>query len=165
MAHDYSRFTKKIAIKAPISEIYKSWATQYGMENWFLRSSPYTSPNQKLRSNIEHAAVNDTYEWSWYGWGPEAMERGTILEANGKDRFKFSFGKAGNVTISLIEQDGQTILELLQDEIATDEETKWNFFIGCQTGWTFYLANLKSIVEGGLDLRNKDENLKGMLNS
>lgn len=30
---------------------------------------------------------------------------------------------------------------------------------------TFYLANLKSILEGGVDLRNKNEALKKMLNS
>ena len=165
MMHDYSRFTKRIAIKAPVNVIYEQWATQEGLERWFLRHAPYSPINKKPRGQNEYAAVHDTYEWRWHGWGDEAVEHGTVLEANGTDRFKFTFAKAGIVTISIRELDGQSICELLQDTIPTDEETKWNFFIGCQTGWTFYLTNLKSIVEGGLDLRNKDENLKGVVNS
>jgi len=36
--------------------------------------------------------------------------------------------------------------------------------LGCASGWAFYLVNLKSIYEGGLDLRNKTPALKHMLN-
>jgi uncharacterized protein YndB with AHSA1/START domain len=165
MAHDYSRFTKRIAIKAPVTVIYELWATQTGLERWFLRSAPYTSTDKTGRDPNEYATVNDTYEWKWHGWGDEAIERGTVLEANGIDSFKFTFGKAGNVTVSIKEHDGLTICELLQDNIPTDEETTWNFFIGCQTGWTFYLTNLKSILEGGIDLRNRDEKLGAVVNS
>jgi hypothetical protein len=32
--------------------------------------------------------------------------------------------------------------------------------VQCQLGWTFYLANLKSVIEGGVDLRNKNVDLK-----
>lgn len=30
---------------------------------------------------------------------------------------------------------------------------------------SFFLLNLKSVYEGGIDLRNKDSNFKGMLNN
>jgi hypothetical protein len=33
------------------------------------------------------------------------------------------------------------------------------------TGWTFYLANLKSVLEGGLDLRNKNARLQRLVNA
>lgn len=36
--------------------------------------------------------------------------------------------------------------------------------IGYKTGWTFYLANLKSILEGGIDLRNRNPDAGEMLN-
>jgi hypothetical protein len=39
------------------------------------------------------------------------------------------------------------------------------FFIECGLGWTFYLANLKSILEGGLDLRNKNPEIQKMINA
>jgi hypothetical protein len=37
--------------------------------------------------------------------------------------------------------------------------------MGCLGGWTFYLANLKSYLEGGVDLRNKNLALNNMVNS
>jgi uncharacterized protein YndB with AHSA1/START domain len=163
--HDYTRFTKKVALNVPINTVYELWATQSGLEKWFLRSAPFTGSDKVLKSRTENAAVGDTYEWMWHGWGDSAVERGTILEANGKDLFKFSFGKAGIVTISIKEQDGYTICELLQDNIPPDEDSRWNYFIGCQTGWAFYLVNMKSILEGGIDLRNRDEKLGNVVNS
>jgi hypothetical protein len=68
-------------------------------------------------------------------------------------------------SISITEHQGQHIIQLTQENIPTDEESKINFYLGCQTGWTFYLTNLKSIFEGGKDLRNKNEGLTNMLNS
>ena len=37
--------------------------------------------------------------------------------------------------------------------------------MGCLEGWTFYLTNLKSVIEGGLDLRNKNLDIKGVINA
>jgi hypothetical protein len=53
----------------------------------------------------------------------------------------------------------------LQDEIPVNETAMHNWHLGCKTGWTFYLANLKSIYEGGIDLRNKNINLHEVINS
>jgi hypothetical protein len=57
------------------------------------------------------------------------------------------------------------IVELVQDNISTDEKGKELWHVGCKTGWTFYLANMKSMFEGGIDLRNKNEQLQEMMNS
>jgi len=54
---------------------------------------------------------------------------------------------------------------LWQENIPTDEKAKVSWHLGCATGWTFYLTNLKSILEGGLDLRNKDELLTNVVNA
>ena len=61
--------------------------------------------------------------------------------------------------------EGETIVELTQFNIELDDRSKSIFHVGCMQGWTFYLANLKSIMEGGIDLRNKNEKLKRMMNS
>ena len=59
----------------------------------------------------------------------------------------------------------QTLVELTQVEIPLDKESKRNIRLGCAFGWTFYLLNLKSVIEGGLDLRNKDMELIGVVNN
>ena len=33
---------------------------------------------------------------------------------------------------------------------------KWDMHKGCETGWTFFLTNLKSYLEHGIDLRSHD---------
>lgn len=162
---DWSRFTVRIDVKAPVEKLYHAWATRTGIEYWFLRLSEYKKPDGSSRENGEFVEKGDTYKWLWYGYPDEVVEHGSILDCNGKDYFKFSFGQAGNCAVRIYQELGENIVELLQDNIPTDDHGKHYWHVGCKTGWTFYLANLKSLFEGGPDLRNKKESLQQMLNA
>jgi uncharacterized protein YndB with AHSA1/START domain len=161
---DWSKFTKRITVNASKEVIYKAWATQNGIESWFLRLSEFTD-NGTLRSGNEFSQKGDKYLWAWHGYGDETNQRGEILEANGTDFFQFTFHDPMAVSIRIIEEHGINIVELTQTNIDLDEDSRRNYFVGCGEGWTFYLANLKSVLEGGLDLRNKDGNIKSVVNS
>jgi uncharacterized protein YndB with AHSA1/START domain len=163
--YDWSRFLVRITVNAPIDKLYHAWATREGMEYWFLRLSEYKKNETTLRKNNEYAGKGDTYKWLWHGWPDDTVEYGTILDCNGKDFFKFSFGKAGDCAVSLKKEEGENMVELAQDNIPTDEQGKHYWHLGCKTGWTFYLANMKSVYEGGIDLRNRNEKLQRVLNS
>lgn len=163
--HDWSRFTVRVDVKAPINVLYRAWATRSGMEYWFLRLSEYKKADGSLRGNEELVEKGDTYKWLWFGWDDDTVEHGRILECNGKDFFKFSFGKAGNCSVRIYEEQGENIVELMQDEIPTDEHGMHYWHLGCKTGWTFYMSNMKSVYQGGIDLRNKKEGLQRMLNA
>ena len=52
-----------------------------------------------------------------------------------------------------------------RSNIPTDDKSKKDIRLGCYEGWSFYMVNLKSIYEGGLDLRNMNDQLKGVINS
>ncbi len=163
---DWSRFTVRINIKSnSIEQLYRAWATKGGIEYWFLRMSEYRKPNGELRSIEEPVQPGDTYQWRWFGYSDEVTETGEILDCNGIDFFKFRFGKAGDCSVRIYPEQGELIVELLQDHIPTDEKAKELWHIGCKTGWTFYLANMKSMYEGGIDLRNKNEQLQDMINA
>ena len=162
---DWSKFVTRINIGASAEAIYKAWATRGGMENWFVRLSEYKGKDRVEKGAEEEVTVGDTYKFHWFGYDDNAVEHGKILALNHNDLFKFSFGKAGNVTVTIKEEDGEQIVELIQDEIPTDDKGMYNYHVGCKAGWTFYLANLKSILEGGIDMRNKKTRLKEMLNS
>lgn len=78
------------------------------------------------------------------------------------------------VTVSIKQEEGETICELIQQMPMPaqlshsgweDEKEQQHFYIECGKGWTFYMTNLKSILEGGLDLRNKSINLKQVINA
>ena len=163
--NDWSQFRLRIPVKATQKEIYDAWTSQQGLESWFLRKAVFSRVDGSQRPEIENVQIGDSYVWMWHGWPDDVIEKGVVLQENGTDVFKFSFGKAGHVTVTIKEEEGETVVNLLQDEIPVDENSKAYYHIGCTKGWVFYLANLKSIFEGGIDLRNRNELLKDVVNS
>ena len=109
---DWSRFVVRINIDAPAQKLYSSWATSEGMEFWFLRLCEYTTKGGKLLAQPDAANQGDRYKFLWHGWPDETVEFGEILEANGTDRFKFSFGKAGHCTVRILSSGKEHILRI-----------------------------------------------------
>jgi uncharacterized protein YndB with AHSA1/START domain len=161
----WKQFTLRVPVNAPASQLYRWWATREGIEHWFLRMSEYKKQDGSVRANNELVQTGDTYTWRWHGWADETTEYGTVIDCNGKDSFQFSFGKAGNCLVHIKQENGFAIVELIQTNIPDNDEGKHNWHVGCKTGWAFYLTNLKSLAEGGIDLRNKDEQLQNVLNA
>jgi hypothetical protein len=134
-----------------------------GLNIGFCEGQTIKKPDGSLYNNNEFVKKGDMYSWWWYGYPDEVVEHGEILDCNGKDFFKFKFGNAGNCSVKIYEEQNEMIVELLQDNIPTDETSKQNWHIGCKTGWTFYMANLKSLLEGGIDLRNRNEKIQNVI--
>jgi uncharacterized protein YndB with AHSA1/START domain len=164
-AYDWTQFARRIDTKASVETVYKAISTPAGFECWFLRLAEFTTLTGRLRRKHEALEKGDTYRWLWHGYADETEEKGTILNANGQDTVEFTFAGSCTVTITVSKEQGETIITLCQKNIPVDEKSKANWHLGCSTGWTFYLANLKSVLEGGLDLRNKDEMLKNVVNA
>ena len=165
MTYNRKQFTKRIPIKASAKAIYAAWTTQQGLESWFLRIAQFTKAENTLRRKNSHTEAGDIYKWLWYGYDDTVVEEREILSANGWDLLKFSFSGGCIVTVSIKQEGTETICELVQDMPMEDEDEQQHFFIDCGNGWGFYMANLKSVLEGGLDLRNKNMNLKEVINA
>ena len=163
--NEWSRFILRTPINASRSAIFNAWTSQSGLESWFLRSSPFTDKNGRQKTADEKVSQGDQYRWRWHGYPDEVEEKGTILQMKDEEIFQFSFGKAGNVQITIQEVAGHNLLILEQTEIPEDENSKFNYHIGCSRGWLFYLTNLKSLLEGGIDLRNRSVELGEVINS
>lgn len=142
-----------------IRSLYEAWATEAWLKKWFLRKASFYVIVGRQREPEEFILKEDTYEWYWEGWDDSAMETGEILEANGTDQIKFTFSKGTIVTVDIYSRNGMSIIELTQENIPEEPDPTKNLYIQCQTGWLFYMANLKSVLEGGVDLRNKKEEL------
>jgi uncharacterized protein YndB with AHSA1/START domain len=162
--HDWSRFSKRINVKATVAQLYNAWATRAGIERWFLRTSEF-SDAAGLMAPEKTVAPGNKYKWNWYGYSDEVVEQGEITIANDKDLLEFSFGGTMKVRVQVKIEEGENIVELLQYDIPVDEKGKIDFYVACSEGWVFYLANLKSVLEGGIDLRNKNEKIKKVINS
>lgn len=163
--HDWSRFVLRIPVTASREKIYNAWTTKQGIESWFLRSAHFFTPQNTLRGEQEFIQNGDRYTWLWHGYDDETVEHNDILEANGEDTISFVFAGHCIVTVVIGMIDKETIVQLTQKNIPTGEEGKVNIHIGCMEGWTFYLANLKSVLEGGIDLRNRNVNIGKVVNA
>ncbi len=138
-----------------IRTLYEAWATTEGLEKWFLRKANFYTIPHRTREPEEFIMKEDTYEWYWYGWGDDTVEKGQILEANGTDFLKFTFANDNIVSVNISSRNGVSIVELTQENIPIENDPSKSLFVQCQVGWLFYFANLKSVIEGGVDLRNK----------
>lgn len=162
--YDWTYFKMRIPIKASASAILDSWQTKQGIESWFLRSSKYQSPEGVSRKDTEPAQPGDGYTWLWHGHSDEVIEHGNILE-HPDGGFSFTFAGSCRVDISIKDENVGCMMNLIQSAIPVTDEAKRNIHLGCSMGWTFYLTNLKSVLEGGLDLRNRDISLNHVVNS
>lgn len=163
MKNNWSQFRLRININAPINKVYAAWTTSNGLLQWFLRKAIFTSADGTLRKADEPVEAGDQYEWYWHGYPDSVVEKGKIVSANGQDKLVFSFSMGCPVSISISYQHDEAIVELVESDLPTDDETIHKHYVGDMKGWTFYLANLKSVLEGGLDLRNKKEELTNVI--
>ena len=160
---NWSQFTKRIQIKSDLATIYNSWAKSAELEKWFLSKAVYFDSNGKNISATENVSADCKYEWNWFA--QNYFESGKVITANGTDLFEFTFAGDCKVQVKLTEVKNYVLVEITQKEIPLDNNSKQNIRLGCAFGWTFYLINLKSVLEGGLDLRNKDSEMEGMVNN
>lgn len=162
---NWKQFVLRVPVKAPAATIFNAWTSQDGLESWFLRSAVFTDENGKTRPRNETVKPGDQFTWLWHGYDDNSVDKHTILENNGKDQLKFGFADRCIVTVTVKEEAGETICELVQDMTMDDEESQRYFYIDCGKGWTMYLINLKSILEGGIDLRNRNVTLPNVVNA
>ena len=165
MQYDWTKFTKRIPVSADIPTAYLAWTTQAELEKWFLRKAEFIKPDKSLRDRNEPIQKEDKYEWYWHGYPDTVFEKNEVLEANGKDFLQFRFSGDCIVSVKLIAHEQETIVEITQENIPEDNNPASNLLVGCGEGWTFYLANLKSYLQGGIDLRNKNEKIQGVISS
>lgn len=160
---DWTRFTRRIALHADLQTVYNAWTKAGELEKWFLRSCTFMDKNNNTLLREKSVHTGDHYAWTWYAG--EEIEHGHILNANGRDRISFSFAGECVVEVVLKESGKDILVELTQSGIPEDDYSKQHVRLGCDSGWSFFLVNLKSFYENGHDLRNKVRELKGVVNN
>ncbi len=160
--HDWSTFNKRIAINASKADIFNSWTSQDNLEKWFLSQAEFSSHDGTVKNRGSKILKGDTYSWMWHG--SENVAEGMVRENNGDDLLRFTF-LGCEVSVEIKEEAGENVVQITQSAIPLDEDSTMSYYVGCSRGWTFYLANLKSILEGGIDLRNKNGNLTNVINT
>lgn len=160
---NWTTFTRRIAVRATIEEMYNAWTVPQELERWFLEKAIFRDQDGNELSRENSVCEGASYEWKWHAY--DDTESGKMVNVNGSDFVQFTFAGPCLVDIRLNEWQDHVIVELTQKNIPTDDLSKREIRLGCHTGWSFFLVNLKSVYEGGLDLRNMNPDLTGMLNN
>lgn len=138
--YDWSQFTMKAAIKASPEKVFKAWTDEKILCKWFL-----------IKAKME-LRRGGNFMWEWFG---NVQEKGIILEVKKPNRLSMTF--AGCVLDINIKKDKRgTFMTLHQHHIPLDDKNKAGTHLSCFGGWTFFITNLKSYLENGIDLREKD---------
>lgn len=160
---DWTQFTNRVYINTRLKKVYDAWTVPNEIEKWFLSDCNFVSKEGNALEKSKNVTSESKYSWRWFA--QNHSEEGFINQTNGVDYVEFTFAGECIVQVKLSEKDNMTLVELTQSNIPLDNNSKEGIRLGCAFGWTFYLTNLKSILEGGIDLRNKDITLKGVVNN
>ncbi len=153
---DFKEFTLRIFIDATPEQAMNAWMTSGQLERWFLTKASY------CRLGPEEPATEGTrYRWEW---AEGTVEEGEVTQVDPGALLAFTFGEGADVVVRVGSLDGRTVVELVQRHDIADEGKRADYYVGCVTGWTFYFANLKSVLEGGLDLRETRVDLPDLVN-
>jgi len=137
---DWSQFTLKVPIAAPVETVFRMWTDPEQIKKWFLSDA-----KMALKKGSE-------YEWKWI---LGLTEKGKILNYKKPEKMSFTFaGSRCDLSIKRDKRGSMVILH--QYHIPKTENAKTDVHLNCSIGWTFYLTNLNTVLEYGIDLREKD---------
>jgi uncharacterized protein YndB with AHSA1/START domain len=162
MSNNWNEFKLRVNTSAPIEKVYAAWATRTGLESWFLCRADLLSGGKALPPD-EQAQKGDEYEFRWFGHPDGVSHKGKVVAADGKSQFTFTFSQDLPVSVSIFRECDETIVQLVENFDPLDQEASKKHYLGNMKGWIFFLTNLKSVLEGGLDLRNKKVELKNVI--
>lgn len=156
--YDWTKFKKQIFIQASPEKVFDAWTKPNDIVKWFIAQADYTSPDGDLRLADATVQAGDKYYWRWH---QDLEMRGEILKVEDNHTLQFTFGdkEAGSnekiiVTVEVSESEpGTTLLELTQENMADTPEAHSTWHLSCNLGWSFFMTNLKALLEHGVDLR------------
>lgn len=159
--YDWTQFKRQVFIAASTEAVFNAWAKPGEIVKWFIAQAEYTSPAGVIRGADEIVQVGDRYHWRWH---QDLEARGEILVLQPNEHLQFTFGdkEPGSeekivVTVEISKTErGDTLLELIQENMADTREAHANWHLSCNLGWSFFMTNLKAFLEHGIDLRETD---------
>ena len=149
--YDWSQFDIYFFIETAPETVFQRWVTPSGLESFFVKGCKVTSKNGESKAHEDIFSEGDTYEWEWFfNW----KSSGTILQVIPNKQLAFTFGKC-TVTVEFKSYDSGTFIHLKQNGMSPNEEDMVHLHLDCRCGWTYFLSNLKTVLEYNVDGRDK----------
>jgi hypothetical protein len=150
--YDWSQFHVCMYYLAPLSDVFRRFATAEGLESFFIYKAIHTKVGGTTRGPGEQVQASDQYHWTYV----HDFAHGGRFEGVETDRYvQFTFGEM-MVTVTFREVDGATEVDLHQTNCATiDPDRAWQH-VNCRSCWIYFMTNLRSVLAGGPDVRDYD---------
>jgi uncharacterized protein YndB with AHSA1/START domain len=157
----WKRFVQRIDVEAPIERVFAAWATAEGVAGWMVMESSLLDADGNEREPGATAEAGDRFRSAWHtGDGGEAR----ILEVRSPDLIRFTMQEGTEVEATMEPLDDGSVMVTMTQTHDLDDEMNLTLLLAFKHGWAFYLTNLKSVLEGGKDLRNFTHDIEHRLN-
>ncbi|CAN1517090.1 COG3832 Uncharacterized conserved protein [Fimbriimonadaceae bacterium] len=144
----FDSFTLRILIARTPVDVFRAWTVPDEIGKWFLDA--FHTKDGEVQPQDVVAEVGWNYEWTWL---EGTREEGEFTNIVANEEVAFTFGPDCAVRVRFSEELTRTCVEVVQTQSHEDETKRAEWAFGCVQGWTFYLTNLKSVLENGTDLR------------
>jgi uncharacterized protein YndB with AHSA1/START domain len=149
--NDWTTFDLYVAIDAEPSVILSAWSTINGMESFFVQMMRITGPDGAELGPDARAQPGDKYVWRWHN-GRRIV--GEYLQAETRNEVRFTFGDS-RVSVMALPYKTGSLLRLRQYDIPDTEEARMHIYGNCRAAWVYFLTVLKTLLEHGIDGRDK----------
>ena len=147
-------FIHAIILNASPEEVFEYVATSSGIVKWFIGKAKYFYKDSHIRLGNEKAQKGDSFLWNWLNKDLEL--KGVVTESTDNKEFSFTFSPLFLVSIELTGTDDNKTRMTLKQEYQESASKNDFSYINCCTCWVFFMTNLKSVIEHGIDLREKE---------
>jgi uncharacterized protein YndB with AHSA1/START domain len=159
--YDWTRFERRIFINARPEAVFRAWAVPQEIIKWFIAKANCRAADGTPRPSSQLVSAGDTYFWEWH---QDLRTQGTILEVIENEKLVFTFGdkepgSEGKIIVTVLvslTEDGITLLRLIQENMADTPQAHVSWHMQCNLGWSFFMTNLKGLLEHEVDLRETD---------
>lgn len=157
-SYNWGKFRLEIFVRCDVEKAFRAWATTQGIQSWFRNDVRVLRGGEALHDGRTYLAVGD--EMLWADFEGQELAPSKILDVKEKISITQTFdSKTILLTNRFRAVPGGTVVELTQDKMPTDPDSRAAWHLSCFAGWTFRLANLKSVLEHGIDIRENDPEL------
>jgi len=150
--YDWTKFDIHLLINSPRKDVFERWVCNWGLESFFVKQATTIDSQGQARNSRDAFKEGDQYKWDWFF---NYQNTGKILKVIQDDCIEFTFGTC-TVQVELKSFESSTLLHLRQSGIRSNEEDMVNVHLDCRCGWIYFLTNLKAVLEGNVDVRDKN---------
>ena len=162
--YKWTEFRQIEYIKASRKAVFEKWITSKDIVEWFVAEAVYKYNGTMNRNPGEKIKAGDKYSWIFF---QGIKVEGRIIDVIDNEYLSFTFGEKepGSEEDVIVEiffssdSTERTMIELHQKNIADSEYGHVNYNLSCMIGWCYFLTNLRSLIESGYDLREKERDL------